>query len=85
MAEKMNAVVQYHAKRLKPAVGSKIVKIIVEDMDGEYVVGFVLEKDGKQFEITAMADAEGNYAGWMTFDEVTDDQPRPDEIQGGGK
>lgn len=72
MAEKMNEVVKYHVKRLMPAVGAKITNIIVADMDGEHVVGFVIEKGGKSFEITAMADAEGNGPGWMTFDEVTD-------------
>ena len=65
-------VAQFHATRMAPLMGAKIVSLNMDPGEGEAIIGMTLEcTDGKKREVWFMADAEGNGPGWL--DIVGDD------------
>lgn len=61
---------------LKPLIGGKITKIIVDPtMYGDTYMGFIVEKGKKIYEVVGQADAEGNGAGFISVTDVTSHIP----------
>jgi hypothetical protein len=48
---------------LKPLVGAKITKVIVDPSPEGVYLGFIVEKKDQTFEILGLADPEGNGPG----------------------
>jgi hypothetical protein len=62
-----------YIKMLKPLIGGKIKKIIVDPTpDGETYMGLIIENGKKTFEVVCLADPEGNGAGFMSVTKIAD-------------
>lgn len=63
----------FYVKYMMPLIGGKIEKIIVEptEWDGTYM-GIIVRKGKKTYEVVAQADEEGNGAGFLAINDVTD-------------
>jgi len=66
----------YYKDYLKGLVGGKIVEVIVDASNEEYLsnpyLGFIVKKGKKSFQIIALRDPEGNGAGHMEITDITD-------------
>lgn len=61
----------YLFQMLKPLVGGKIKKIIIDPTpDGEVYTGFIVEKNKTTYEVLGQRDAEGNGAGFIQITEI---------------
>lgn len=64
---------KYYVDYLKPLIGGKITKIIVDPtMYGETYMGIIVEKGKQTFEVVANADPEGNGAGFLQVTKISD-------------
>lgn len=62
----------FYVQYLKPLIGGKITKIIVDPcMYGDTYMGIIVEKGKKTYEVIANRDPEGNGAGFMKITEIT--------------
>lgn len=65
----------YYKDYLKALVGGKIVEVIVDASNEEYLsnpyLGFIVKKGKKTFQFVALRDPEGNGAGHMEITEIT--------------
>ena len=64
----------YYKDYLKALVGGKIVEVIVDASNEEYLsnpyLGFIVKKGKKTFQFVALRDPEGNGAGHMEITEI---------------
>lgn len=58
---------QAFVKILDPLIGGIITKIVISESEDAYLPyhGFIVEKDGKEFQVVAQRDPEGNGSGFM--------------------
>lgn len=62
---------KYFFDQLKPLVGGKIKKIIVDPTpDGELYTGFIVEVGKRTYEVLSLRDDEGNGAGRIQIEEL---------------
>ena len=67
-----------YIKLLKPLIGGKIKKMIVDPTpDGETYLGLIVEKGKKTYEIIALADPEGNGPGHLSVHLLSDYSKKP--------
>jgi hypothetical protein len=58
---------------LKPLIGGKIKKIIVDpDKYGDTYMGLIVENGKRTYEVIANADPEGNGAGFLQVTKISD-------------
>lgn len=74
MSDPTKAFVDY----LKPLIGGKIKKIIVDPtMYGETYMGIIVENGKRTYEVIANADPEGNGAGFLEVTKISDFTKNP--------
>jgi hypothetical protein len=62
-----------YIKVLKPLHGGKVKHIIVDETPhGEVYMGLVIEVGKRTYEVVALADAEGNGAGFLSVEKISD-------------
>ena len=61
---------KYYFNYLKPLIGGKITKLIVDPTDEGTYLGFIVEKNKQTFEVVGLSDAEGNGAGHLQITEL---------------
>ena len=62
---------------LKPLIGGKIKKIIVDPTpNGDVYMGLIVENGKKTYEIVGLSDAEGNGAGHLAVTLISDFRKR---------
>jgi hypothetical protein len=69
-----------YIKILKPLIGGKITKIIVDPTQyGDTYMGLIVEKGKQTFEVVGLADPEGNGAGFLSVTKISDFSKKPVE------
>lgn len=62
-----------YIKMLKPLIGGKITKIIVDPTQyGDTYMGLIVEKGKQTFEVVGLTDPEGNGAGFISVTKIAD-------------
>ena len=64
-----------YIKILKPLIGGKITKIIVDPAYDDTYMGLIVEKGKKVYEVISLRDPEGNGAGFITVTDITSANP----------
>ena len=72
-----------YVKVLKPLMGGKIKHIIVDETPhGEVYMGLVVEVGKRTYEVLGLADPEGNGAGFLSVEKISDfTQPKIDKVE----
>lgn len=67
-----------YVKMLKPLIGGKIKKMVVDPTpDGEVYLGLIIENGKKTYEIIALQDPEGNGPGHLSIHLLSDYSKKP--------
>lgn len=67
----MQAEITYHRKRMLELLDATVQKAIVSNEDGEIYCGLILHtKSGKQVQLVALRDPEGNGPGHFDIQEI---------------
>jgi hypothetical protein len=62
-----------YIKEMKPLHGGKVKHIIVDQTPhGEVYMGLVIECGKRTYEVIALADTEGNGAGFLSVEKISD-------------
>lgn len=62
-----------YIKILKPLIGGKITKIIVDPTQyGDTYMGLIVEKGKQTYEVVGLSDPEGNGAGFLSITKIAD-------------
>ena len=62
-----------YIKEMKPLHGGKVKHIIVDQTPhGEVYMGLVIENGKRTYEVVALADPEGNGAGFLSVEKISD-------------
>jgi len=62
-----------YIKEMKPLHGGKVKHIIVDQTPhGEVYMGLVIEVGKRTYEVLALADPEGNGAGFLSVEKISD-------------
>jgi len=62
-----------YIKEMKPLHGGKVKHIIVDQTPhGEVYMGLVIENGKRTYEVIALADPEGNGAGFLSVEKISD-------------
>lgn len=64
-----------YIKVLKPLIGGKITKIIVDPAYDDTYMGLIVEKGKKVYEVLGLSDPEGNGAGFISVTDITSTNP----------
>lgn len=72
-----------YIKQLKPLHGGKVKHIIVDETPhGEVYMGLVIEVGKRTYEVVALADPEGNGAGFLSVEKISDfTKPKIDKTE----
>jgi len=72
-----------YVKVLKPLHGGKVKHIIVDETPhGEVYMGLVIEVGKRTYEVIALADPEGNGAGFLSVEKISDfTKPKIDKVE----
>ena len=67
-----------YIKQMKPLHGGKVKHIIVDQTPhGEVYMGFVIENGKRTYEVLALTDPEGNGAGFLSVEKISDYSKQP--------
>jgi hypothetical protein len=68
----------YYEKTLKPLIGGKIKAIIVDPAPyGDTFMGIIVENGKKTYEVLGLSDPEGNGAGFLRVEMISDYSKKP--------